>query len=132
MKTETLTTGVVALRNQQQPQLNDDENITLFDYLFYTELEKLAKREREKAKKRCIDIANKPDDVEGVLFETHRYRLSLSIARPSEKFDLDTFLNSLVETYPDIMKHQVREIAAASVVPGTTFRRTYKVEEISD
>lgn len=126
MKTETLTSSVAKIRNELQPHFTDNTDIMLFDYDFFTKLESFAKKERERAKTRLIDFADKPDDFVGTLIRTSAQSFSVEQSAAPKSFDKDAFI-STVATEFKIDKFKLKEIAAASVKEGTP-RRTYKVE----
>src|SRR5690606_10955309 len=128
MKTETLTSSVAKLRNELQPHYNNNIDPMLFDYKFFTELESFAKKERDKAKKRCIDYADKPDDATGTLISTSAQIFTVTVSNAPQTFDKDSFIETVAKQF-NIDKFKLKEIATASVKEGTP-RKTYKVEEL--
>lgn len=128
MKTETLTSSVVKVRNELQPHFNDNIDIMIFDYDFYTKLESFAKKEREKSKVKLIDYADKPDDFVGALLRTQKQLFHVEQSAPPQSFDKDAFINAVAEQFK-IDKFKLKEIATASVKEGTP-RRSYKVEQL--
>ena len=130
MKTETLTSAVATVRNKLQPHFNDNVDIMLFDYDFFTALESFAKKEREKAKVRCIDYADKPDDFEGTMIKTSSQLFVVKKSAAPQSFDKDAFIEAVAKKF-NIEKHKLKEVATASVKSGTP-RTTYTVEKIDD
>lgn len=128
MKKETLTGAVVAMRNQLQPHFNDNVDIMIFDYAFFTELESFAKKERDKAKTKVIDYADKPDDYEGTMLKTSKQILSVRLSNAPLSFDLDTFLAEAAKQF-GIDKFKLKELAGKCKKEGTP-RKTYTVEEL--
>lgn len=128
MKTESLTSGLVRLRNELQPSYRDNVSTLLFDYDFFTRAETFIKKEREKAKQKCIDVASVPEDKTGVLLETPTMTFELAISKPGTQFDLDKFIDAICKFYPDVMRHKLRELSTEAVVE-TKGRRTYSVKQ---
>jgi len=125
MRTESITGGIIKLRNELQPAYSDNISPMLFDYDFFTRLESFIKKEREKAKQKCIDYADKSGD--GVLIETPTQTFELSVSKASPVFNADKFMD-LISTKFDIPKHKLRELSTEAVVPGTP-RKTYTVKQ---
>lgn len=81
-----------------------------------------------------IEDAMKKDYREGKrprVSLTENYRIECSEGTPRENFDLEGFLDKVVEKYPDVMKHVLRELATASK-KLTTAPVSISVEYIGD
>lgn len=130
MKTETLTSSVVKIRNDLQPHFTDNTDIILYDYDFYTALESWAKKEREKAKEKAIALSSKPADYCGILLRTTKQKLTRSISAAPQQFDLNLFIKSVSDQYK-IDRFKLVELAGNSKSPGTG-RTTIRVEENDD
>jgi hypothetical protein len=128
MKTETITSSVIKMRNELQPHFTDNVDIMLFDYAFYTALESFIKKEREKAKIKVIDYADKPDDFEGLMIRTKKQLLIAKLSKPRQVFSVDTFIEQVLKTYPNVDKFKLRELAANSKVDGAP-AKSYIVED---
>lgn len=129
MKTKTLTTAVVAMRNKLQPHFKDNSDTLLFDYDFYTRLESLAKKEREKSKEIVLSLSSTPD-AEGTLVRTKQQLLVCKKSAPTKVFDLDTFIELAVKELK-IDKHKLRELVPKAKIDGSV-RKTYSVEQIDE
>jgi len=120
---------IIALRNKLQPKYENNTDPLIFDYRFWTELEKLAKKEREAALDRAKAFSSDPEK-EGLVIKGKALRLMLKISSPPKAFDKETFMNTISEQFK-IEKHKLREIATASVAEGTP-RKSYTVEDRED
>lgn len=127
-KLETLTASVIRMRNDLQPKFNDNIDPMIFDYDFFTQLESFVKKEREKAKAKMIDFADKPDDFEGVILRTATQQVSVKRSAPAQSFNLDLFID-LVSAKHGIDKFKLRELVSQSTVDGSR-RTTYSVEAL--
>lgn len=127
MKAESITGAVVKLRNSLQPKYTDNVSPMLYDYDFFTKLESFVKKEREKAKQKCIEYADKPDTASGVLIETPTQQFVLKVSNASPAFSIDKFMEAVSREF-DIPKHKLKELATDAVMPGTP-RKTYSVEQ---
>ncbi len=130
MKTETLTSSVVALRNRLQPHFNDNVSPQLFDYDFFTQLESLSKKERERSKKKLLDMTEKPEDYNGTLIRTPHLIFTRSRSNAPRAFSLDLFIQQVADQFK-IDKFKLKEIATSSVAEGTP-RVSLKVEPNDD
>lgn len=129
MKLESLTSGIINLRNSLQPSYKDNISPALFDYDYFTRLESFVKKEREKCKKKLLDLAG--EDKDGVLISTPTMNFERKTSAPSQVFSLDLFIDAVLKHYPDVQKHKLRELATTSVVDGST-RKTYTVTQKDD
>lgn len=125
MKTESITSGIVRLRNELQPKFNTNIDPVIFDYAFFTALESFVKKEREKSKEKMLAMSNTPEK-EGIVLETPYQRVELKKSKASPVFDLPLFIDNVCKFYPDVMKHKLKELSTESVVEGTP-RKTYTV-----
>lgn len=128
MKTESLTSGIVALRNKLQPHYEGNTDPLIFDYAFFTALESFTKKERERAKEKMLALSTSPEK-EGIVLQTSMQTVELKKSKASPVFDLSTFIEAICKQYPEIMKHKLKELATESVVDGTP-RKTYTVTEL--
>ncbi len=127
MRIESITGGIIKLRNNLQPPFKDNVSPMLFDYDFFSRLESFVKKEREKAKLKCIDYADKPSTQDGILIETATQTFELAVSKASPVFNPDKFVELISEKF-DIPKHKLRELSTEAVVAGTP-RKTYTVKQ---
>lgn len=127
MKTDSLTSGIINLRNKLQPQFTDNTDPIIFDYAFFTALESFSKKERETAKEKMLALSDDPEK-EGIVLQTSKQIVTLKKTKPSPVFSLTDFIDAIVAAYPDIMKHKLKQLATETVVPSTP-RKTYTVTE---
>lgn len=130
MKTESLTGGIIKLRNDLQPKFTNNSDVLLYDYQFLTAVESFAKKEREKSKAKVLSTADDPLK-EGTVIRGSALRLVLKTSKAPSSFDLDTFIAAILAAYPDVQKHKLRELAGSSNIPGSP-RKSYTVENIDD
>ena len=72
-----------------------------------------------------------PDGQEQFVKMTKNWRREATKGTPRENFDLDTFLDELVLSYPSLMKHKLKEIAAKCKKPQAA-PTTIVIEYIGD
>lgn len=120
---------MVKLLNKLCPKYTNNTDPLLFGYKFWTEAEKLAKKQRVDALSLCLSAAHKDPEDSGIILSGDRLRLELSVSKPILAFDNELFIAKIIETFPEIDRHVLRELATASVV-DTNPRKTYKIVEI--
>lgn len=130
MKTASLTSGIIKLRNELQPAFKNNSDILLFDYQFHTALESFAKKERESSKAKALSLSNDPLK-DGTVVKGQKLELILKTSKAPSAFDLDTFLTLIIQAYPDVQKHKLRELAGSAVKEGSP-RKSYTVESVDD
>lgn len=54
-----------------------------------------------------------PEDQASYVAMTKNWRLEATKGTPREQFDLDGFLELLVTTYPNLMKHKLKELSGS-------------------
>lgn len=125
MPNETLTTLVVKLRNQLQPTTSNNSDPALFDYLFFTDLEKLAKKERTKSKDHLKAMYQWADDFAGVVTETTAFILNRKLGKGATSFDKDAFIEAVANQWK-IPKHELIMLASKTTKTGNP-RETLEV-----
>lgn len=118
---------IIKVRDRLAPKSSSNIDPTLFNYKFWTDLEKLSKKHRTLA----LDAAQKlSDDASkvGTIVSGGRFILTHSVSNPISAFDKEVFIEKILEKYPSVSRHELRELATASVVEGSR-RHTYSVEE---
>lgn len=121
---------LIKLRNSKQPTASGNTDVIQFDYLFWTELEKIGKKNRAKALDAVRDASEKPDKP-GTILASQRYKTVLKVGSPPQVFDKEVFIDEILKRCPEVSRVVLRECATAAVVDGTP-RRTYTVEDMSD
>jgi hypothetical protein len=130
MKTESLTGGLIKLRNDLQPHSTNNIDPLLFDYQFHTAVESFAKKEREKSKNKVLALADDPSK-KGTIVKGQKLKLVLKTSKAPSTFDLETFIAAILEAYPDVQKHKLRTLASDSTISGSP-RKSYTVESMDD
>lgn len=128
MKTETLTSLVVAMRNKLQPQTKSNLDPMIHDYEFFTQLASFADKEREKARDKLIAFADKPADFVGTMIRTENKVFIKKQTAPVKAFSKDEFIEKVATAFK-IDKFKLKELATASVVEGKP-RTSYIVEDL--
>lgn len=119
---------IISIRNKKQPTGGSNTDVVQFDYKFWTELEKIAKKEREKALQAVKNLSDKPDTA-GVILASQVFRTVLRVSEPFKTFDKEVFIDEIIKRHPEVPKHSLREAATAAVVDGIR-RKTYTVEDM--
>lgn len=99
------------LIDKLRPKYENNTDPLIFDYDFYTNLEKHAKKERENALNRLI--ADKPVE-EGRIVKGKMWALDLKIT-PMNLFDKETFIDKILQKYKNVERHVLRELAGVSL-----------------
>lgn len=102
----------ITLGLQKLPYDGQDELDRTFAEHFF--LKALASKVNSRLKK--LDDAAKDEfkskpDTDAVTLSKN-YRREISEGNPRELFDLETFIKSICEAYPDVMAHRLRELAS--------------------
>lgn len=118
---------LINLRNRKQPKGMSNTDNLMYDYKFWTEVERDTKKAREQSKQTMLSASEKPTTA-GIVLASQKYKCVLEVSEPVRQFNLEVFINSIMTTYPKLSKPKLRELATAAVVP-TKPRMTYKVEE---
>ncbi len=118
---------LIALRNKLQPTGASNHDPIIFDYSFWTKLESISKKEREKALDRVKKIA-KSDVENGVILRGSKQQIILETAKAAVSFDKDIFIEEVAKQFK-IDKHKLRELSATTTKTASP-RRTYKAEDI--
>lgn len=125
-----MLTKLIHLRNELQPKSMSNTDALQFDYKFWTELEKTAKKSRDNALsvlKSACDDPNSP----GIILKSARFITILKKSSPIKAFDKEVFIEEIIKRCPSIPRHVLREAATAAVVE-TAPRSTYSVEDNDD
>lgn len=113
-----MLSNILAVRNELQPKSSNNVDSVQFDYHFWTDLEKLAKKQRDKAKDALLKVAKNPDKV-GVIIRGGLYDTEHKASNPRRVFDKDVFIDLIMKEFPDIISRwQLVELATRSVVDG--------------
>lgn len=129
MNKDTVTTSVAKVRSELQPHFKDNVDVLIYDYDFFTKLESIAKKEREKSKEKLLATCDDPKK-EGVIIRTAVQQVEHKATAPVKGFNVEVFIELLLKQFPDIPKHKLRQCATEAVVPGEP-RRSYVVEQIT-
>lgn len=129
----SLKAKLVGIRNELQPHLQKNSDLLMYDYKFFTELESVAKKERERAKKEMLTLVPEDKrDATGVLVRGGVYNIQQKFSAAPRSFDLETFINLICEKYSDVQKHDLRRWATTDAVVEGTQRRYLTVEDNDD
>lgn len=118
--------SLLSLRNDVQPKSSNNLDSVQFDYHFWTDLEKVVKKQREKAKDALLKIAKKPEKI-GIIINGGLYNTWHKASNPRRTFDKDVFIELVVKEFPEIPRWQLVELATRAVVDGAV-SHTYTVE----
>lgn len=123
---------LISLRNSLQPHSTSNNDAVQFNYLFWTDLEKTAKKERAKALT-TVQKASKHPEKAGIILRGAMFETELTQSEPRRTFDKEVFIDLIVEKYGEtIPKHELRELATKAVVEGNrsnTFTTRRKDDE---
>ena len=121
---------IVALRNKRQPTGGTNTDVIQYDYKFWTELEKLAKTNRDTSKEKLKSVCEDPEKP-GVILRGNIYVTELKATKPVMGFNFEEFLNLLYTEFPDLKGSRaiIRELSVKAVIPGNP-RLTYTTKEI--
>lgn len=117
---------ILQLRNKLQPKSDSNSDNLQFDYKFWTELESLAKKNRDTSLDAVKGLSDKPDKP-GVIVMGKLFHTTLTESKPVLAFDKEEFVKLLNEKYPEIEKHKIRELILMATIPGNT-RKSYRTE----
>ncbi len=124
---------LIGVRNDLQPKLQQTSDLLLFDYKFWSELESLAKKERESAKKNVLALVDADKkDKPGILLRGGVYHLFQKFSAAPRSFDLQAFINLIIEKYPDVQKHDLVRWSTTDAVTEGTQRRYITTEDNDD
>ena len=118
------------IRDRLQPKSTNNLDALQFNYLFWSDVEKIAKKERGLALDN-IKIASKTPTSPGVVLRGLLYKTTLKQTNPRRTFDKDLFIDLLCDAYPEIPRHTLREIATKAVEDGSV-SNTYTVVGASE
>lgn len=119
---------LIKIRNQHQPHSKNNNDALQYDYHFWTEVEKTGRAKRAKS----LDVlksACKSPDTPGVIIRGSLYETSLEQTAPYRKFSKELFIELILEAFPEVPKHKLRELATEAVVDDSP-RKTYKVRGV--
>jgi hypothetical protein len=105
-----------------RPKFEGNLDPLIWDYNFYTELEKLAKKERQAT----LDMIMRDREIkEGRVARGKQWALDLKIVLMNV-FDKELFIENLIKRFgvEKLPRHELREIATTSVVQQE--RKTFK------
>lgn len=109
-----------------RPKSSVNTDSIQFDYKFWTELESLAKKEREKS----LDVlkeASKNPNTPGVVMQGQLFTTELVVGKMS-LFDPELFMDNIIDYYKDsVQKWKLRELAGVSKKEAE--RKSYKTKE---
>lgn len=111
------------LRDDQKFKSNVDGII--YDYSFYTDLEKLAKKSREEHLKKALAAGGNKPLVDGIVADGNRLAIELVIGVMS-RFDKELFISKILTAFPEIPSFRLRELATEAVVRDGE-RKVFKV-----
>lgn len=122
---------LIALRNKLQPKGFGNTDVVQFDYKYWTDVEKIAKKNRDAALATLKNVADFLDGETrpGVIISSVKYKTEFKETAPVKGFDKEVFMDKIIQKFPEIQRHVLRELATASVVDGST-RKSFIVEEI--
>lgn len=122
---------LIALRNKLQPKGFGNTDVLQHDYKFWTEMEKLSKKQREKSLEVLKDAAGFKDGETkpGIIMKSVKYSTEFKQTNPVKTFDKEIFMDSIIAKYPEIPRHVLRELATGAVVDGVV-RKSFIVEEL--
>lgn len=121
---------LVEIKNSVNLAGGSNTDPVLWDYKFWSDIESLAKKEREKAKQAALSLVKPGTNmtsgnaiVKGTLF-----RLMFEESKPIMSFDLEKMIETLLRR-PAFKKERafIRQAALDAKVPGDT-RKVYRVE----
>lgn len=115
---------LIAMRDSIRPTAGGNTDPLMSDYWFWSEIEKITKKERETAKQLCLDASTDPLHP-GVVLKSKIYQLVLKATNPIQKFDLEVMIERLLKKFKD--RVYIRECAVKAMVDGEP-RRSYTVE----
>jgi hypothetical protein len=116
--------ALIKIKNSTAPTAAGNTDPVMHDYKFFTDLEALAKKQREYAKQAVLKLAT--SDQPGVILKSKFYQLVFEESKPINKFELEKMIDLLVKKFPKDRVF-IRECALKAVVAGTT-KKTYRVE----
>jgi hypothetical protein len=119
------------VRNKLQPKMTNNVDPILFDYKFWTEIEKVSKKYRENSLNEALKLTKTPkaELTSGTVIRGGIYILDLVKGSPMNKFDLETFIDLVLAKHPD-ERVFLRECAVKAVVPlPGSERHTFAVKE---
>ncbi len=119
---------LVAIKDSHNLSGGSNTDPVLWDYKFWSDLESIVKREREKAKLAALALVK--DDIMmksgNAIVKGTLYRLMFEESKPIEKFELEIMVDRLIKKFPR-ERAFIREAALKAKVAGDT-RKTYRVE----
>lgn len=118
---------LLRIRNELQPKSMSNVDALQFDYKFWTELERTAKKSRDASLSVLKSACENPNEP-GIILKSDRFITILKRTAPVKQFDKEVFIEEIIKRCPEIPRHVLRECATASVVE-TTPRSTYSVED---
>ena len=117
--------ALLTVRNDVQPKSSNNLDSVQFDYHFWTDLEKVVKRQREQAKAALLKCAKNPDKI-GVIIRGGLYNTEHKATNPRRTFDKDVYIDLLAKKFPEISRWELVALATEAVVDGTV-SHTYTV-----
>lgn len=110
--------ALLAVRNDVQPKSSNNVDSVQFDYHFWTDIEKVAKKQREISRAALLKVAKNPDKV-GVIIRGGLFNTEHKASNPRRVFDKDVFIELVVKEFPEIARWQLVELATRAVVDGS-------------
>lgn len=120
---------LIQIRNKLQPHSSSNSDSLQFDYNFWSDLEKIAKKHREAAKANLLILAGAKATKPGIIVRGVMFETTLKQTAPIRTFDKEVFIDHIVTNFPDVPRHSLRELATKSLVDGEP-RRTYTVSAV--
>lgn len=115
---------LIKMRDSIRPKGAGNTDPLMSDYWFWSEVEKITKKERETARKLCLDASTDPLKP-GVVLRSKTYMLVMKATNPIKRFDLEIMIELLLRKFKD--RVYIRECAVKAELDGDP-RRTYTVE----